>query len=110
MFKGGLVKFNIVLGSTNIESYLYIMPVSNQALKGLNLCFWVPGEKQVELTRLMADVTALASIKTSITLLKSQVATSPQCNIHRIEYSYNFEDTIEKIDLIVSKFGFKLKL
>lgn len=104
------MKFNIVLGDTCIESYLYIMPLSNQALKGLNLCFWVPGDKQVALTRLMAEVTALASIKTSTTLLKSLVATSPECNIRRIEYSYKFEDTVEKIDLIVSKFGFKLKL
>lgn len=104
------MKFNIVLGNKNIESYLYVMPLSNKSLKGLNLCFWVPDDKQVELTKLMAEVTAMASIKTSTTLSKSLVATSPDCNAHRIEYSYNFEDTVEKIDLIVSKFGFKLKL
>lgn len=104
------MKFQLLLNKTQIESYLYLTTLPNRSLKGLNLCFWIPPGKEQEMTQFMADVSSAAGINTPCTIHKSHVATSPQCKITRTEYCYNFEDTIEKIDIIVGKFGFKLKL
>jgi hypothetical protein len=104
------MKFNLLLNDKNIESSLYLVGSEHKGHKSLDLCFWVFSDQESKFTKFMTELVSNLGITSRVELSKAVVATSPICSQTRTEYSYNFNDTIEKIDLIVSKFGFKLKL